>query len=163
MCNACALPHMLILHTLTNSPMQWCRDSNCPKNHVYFYTNRNGTQGHINVVHHKYGKYKGSQIIPLAPKLIKMFGLLEQANATLSPKVSGVKGLWGLVCACVRGAHSLTPTPSPHLCCSPPQCFTCHKANSRRKASTCLTRRRTFPSFVASSSPPKTPSSTPTT
>lgn len=65
-----------------------CRDPKCPKNHIYYYSNRNGTMGHINVEHHKYGKYKGPQVIPLAPKMVKLYGMLEQANATLSPKVS---------------------------------------------------------------------------
>ena len=65
----------------------WCRDPTCPKNHAYIYTNMHGINGHLNVVHHKYGKYKGPQVIPLAPMMTKMIELLEQANATISPKV----------------------------------------------------------------------------
>jgi len=82
--------------THTSTP-PWCREATCPKNHVYIYTNRHGTNGHINVVHHKYGKYKGPQVIPLAPQMIKMFGLLEQANATITPKVGGEGKVGGCV------------------------------------------------------------------
>lgn len=73
-------------------PPLWCREATCTKNHVHIYQNRKGINGYIKVVHHKYGKLKGPQLIPLAPMMIKMFGLLEQANATISPKVGGGEG-----------------------------------------------------------------------
>jgi hypothetical protein len=52
-------------------------------------------------VHHKYGKLKGNQGIPISQGLFSLCGLLEQANKALFPKV-GIGGE-GMLCLVAWG------------------------------------------------------------
>lgn len=98
-----------------NAPHVSCPCSNptCPKNHIYFYKDKEGPKAVLNVVHHKFGKHKGPKQIPLAPPLFRLFGLLEQASKALFTKVRFmgrvVCMLWGTRDGV--GPHALSVTP----------------------------------------------------
>lgn len=65
-----------------------CRDpTKCQKNIIEHYKDRNGTHADLKPIHFKYSKRKGPQCIPLAPGMVKLYGILEQAIASKGAKV----------------------------------------------------------------------------
>lgn len=62
-----------------------CREVDCPKNHN-IYTKVHGKHtASSRLEHFKNDQVKFAQTLPLAPKMIEMFVLLEQAVAAMSP------------------------------------------------------------------------------
>lgn len=83
------------MHQCWANPLFWGQDATlvsrdpikCPKNIIDHYKDRKGNHADLKPTHFKYSKSKGPQCIPLAPGMVKMYGMLEQAIASKASKV----------------------------------------------------------------------------
>lgn len=80
--------HACLLHSLLA-----CSDEDCPKNHFEHYEQEVDTDGTISItkhakihfVHHKNERKAGPAIIPVAPEMVEVLIMLEQAAMHLAP------------------------------------------------------------------------------
>ena len=82
-----------MLFTPTALTALWCRDEECPKNHFVHYeevvedggTTTTTKCAKLNFVHHKNERRQGPAILPVAPEVVEVLTLLEQASKHVAP------------------------------------------------------------------------------
>ena len=59
----------------------FCRDAECPKNHISYYKNRKGYRADFVLPHFKNDAIKGTQRLPVAQQNLEVLAMLEKASA----------------------------------------------------------------------------------